>query len=80
MCKNARETESHKPGMRPTSPSESNISPKDTNAQLTIVATDLAWAYHTNEDALLGYSLDHTMKLTNVTFLDSEVATKRSCR
>lgn len=29
------------------------ISLKDTTAQLTVTATDLAWAYHINEHALL---------------------------
>ncbi|XP_058409245.1 uncharacterized protein LOC131412973 [Diceros bicornis minor] len=77
------ETESHKSGMRQASTLESIqsvfVSQKDTNAQWKIAAAELAWAYHTNEHALSYRSLDCSMKLSKVTFPDSEVATKMSC-
>ena len=76
-------TESHKSGMRQASTFESIqsvfVSPKHTSAQWKIAAAELAWAYHTNEHALFYCSLDRSVKLSKVTYPDSEVATKMSC-
>nr|XP_012606182.1 uncharacterized protein LOC105863530 isoform X1 [Microcebus murinus] len=76
------ETESHKSGMRQASLESIQsvfISQKDISVQSKIAAAELAWAYHTNEHALSYRSLDCSMKLSKVTFPDSEVATKMSC-
>lgn len=77
------ETVAHKSRMRQASaskPVESVfMSQKDTNVQSKIAAVELAWAYHMNKHALSYCSLDCSMKLSKVTFPDSEVATKVSC-
>lgn len=77
------ETESHKSRMRQSGASKpiksGFISRKYTNVQAKVAATELTWAYHTNRHALSYRSLDCSMKLSKVTFSDSEVATKISC-
>lgn len=78
-----KETESHKSKVRQASTSKSIesffTSPKDTNAQLKIIAGGLVWAYHMNEHSLSYNSLGCLMKLSKITFHDSEVSTKMSC-
>ncbi|KAF5929817.1 hypothetical protein HPG69_002542 [Diceros bicornis minor] len=49
------------------------------SVQAKIAAAELAWAYHTNKHALSYCALDCSMKLSKVTFPDSEVAAKISC-
>nr|KAF6444299.1 hypothetical protein HJG59_008591 [Molossus molossus] len=77
------ETEFHKSEMRQASTFESIqnvlVSQKDTNAQSKIAAAELAWAYHIDEHAFSYRSLDCSMRLSKITFPDSEVATKMSC-
>lgn len=76
------ETVSHKSRMRQASVSKPIksvfMSQKDTSVQSKIAAAELAWAYHTNKHVLYHF-LDCYMKLSEVTFPDSEVATKISC-
>ena len=50
------------------------------NSQLKIMATDLPWACHNNEHALLYCSLDGSTKLCKVTLTNSEIATKITYR
>ena len=52
--------------------------PKDTNAQVNTAATELDWAHHTNELWWLYCFLDCLVRLSKVTFPDSEVVTKMS--
>lgn len=77
------QTDLYKSGMRQTSASKSItiffVSQKDDNAQFKIAAVELTWAYHTNRHALSYRSLDCSIKLSKVTFLDSDVVTKMSC-
>ncbi|XP_023378429.1 uncharacterized protein LOC105304797 isoform X2 [Pteropus vampyrus] len=77
------ETVSHKSRMRQASVSKPIksvfMSQKDTSVQSKIAAAELAWAYHTNKHVLSYHFLDCYMKLSEVTFPDSEVATKISC-
>lgn len=77
------ETVSHKSRMRQASTSKTAKSvfrsQKDTNVQSKIAAVELAWAYHMNKHVLSYRSLDCFMKLSKVTFPDSEVAAKVSC-
>lgn len=74
---------SHQSRMRWASASEPVesvfMSPKDSSVQSKIAAAGLAWAYHTNKHALPYCSLDCSMRLSKVTFPDSEVATKVPC-
>ena len=48
------------------------ISPKDTNAQLKIVAAELSWAYHMNQYALLYRAFHCSTEQSKVLFPDSE--------
>lgn len=54
-------------GMRQTSTSKPIksllVSPQDTHAQLKIVAAELSWAYHMNQQALLYHTFDSSMEL-----------------
>jgi len=52
--------------------------PRDTNVQLKIVAAELAWEYPTDEHAVSYCSLDDSVKFSEVTFPEKEIALKCS--